>query len=240
MTLKSSKPIKLALGLLVTGAVAGLVSACASQGTTDNPVMGKLSWFSYMEGGDIRATCGPGAANRYRLVYNGVYTEQVRTYEWGAADQRLNVGVTEAVDITQGSVGTFNDLLNPWRAKTASRTLSDADATRVVSALERDGVFGPPAVGTELSSKGFFWTVASCHDGAYRFTAVAWPSPSWDAMTFDDVVFDLDPSPIAVNPPRKTDTRRDTKRGRYGHVIENEFHTKVGENGLFGVISLGQ
>jgi len=239
MTLNSSKPIKIALGLICVGALAGLVSACASQGPTDNPLARKISWFSYLEGGDIRAACGPNASNSYRLVYNGVFTEQVRTYDLGA-DRRLNVGVIGAAEVSQFDVSTLSGLLNPWRAKAAIRNLSDAETARITAALERDGAFGAPAVDTELSSKGFFWTIAACHEGAYHFTALAWPSPAWDNMTFDDVVFDLDPSPIAVNPPRKTDTARDAKRGRYGHVIENEFHTKVGENGLFGVINLGQ
>lgn len=239
MTLNSSKPIRRAVALILVGAVAGVLAGCASQGPNDNPVARKLSWFSYMEGGDIRAACGPNAPNSYRLVYNGVFTEQVRSYDLGA-DRRLNVGVIEAADVSQFSISTLGGLLNPWRAKTAFRNLSDAEVGRITSALERDGAFGAPAVGTELSSKGFFWTIAACHRGRYHFTALAWPSPSWLNATFDDVVFDLDPSPIAVNPPRRTDTTRDTKRGRYGHVIENEFHTKVGENGLFGVIALGQ
>jgi len=239
MTLNSSKPVKVALALAFTGALAGLVSACASQGPTDNPLARKLSWFSYMEGGDIRAACGPTAPNQYRLVYNGVYTEQVRTYDFGA-DNRLNVGVTGAADVSQFSTSSLSGLLNPWRAKTAIRNLSQAEAAKIAMALERDGAFGAPAVGTELSSKGFFWTVAACHQGSYHFTALAWPSPAWENATFDDVVFDLDPSPIAVNPPRKTITTRDTKRGDTGHVIENEFHTKVGENGLYGVIDLGR
>ena len=239
MTLNSSKPIKIALGLLCVGAAAGLVLGCASQGPTDNPLARKFSWFSYLEGGDIRAACGPNASNSYRLVYNGVFTEQVRTYDLGA-DNRLSVGVIEAADVSQFNVSTFGGLLNPWRAKAAIRNLSDDEAARITAALERDGAFGPPAVGTELSSKGFFWTIAACHEGAYHFTALAWPSPAWESMTFDGVVFDLDPSPIAVNPPRKTITTRDTKRGDTGHVIENEFHTKVGENGLFGVIDLGR
>jgi len=239
MTLNSSKPIKVVLALALTGALAGVVASCASQGPTDNPLVRKLSWLSYLEGGDIRAACGPNAPNQYRLVYNGVYTEQVRTYDLGV-DQRLNVGVVGAAEVSQFSADSLSGLLNPWRAKTAIRNLNQAEVEQIATALERDGAFGAPAVGTELSSKGFFWTIAACHEGAYHFTALAWPSPAWENMTFDDVVFDLDPSPIAVNPPRKTITTRDTKRGDTGHVIENEFHTKVGESGLFGVIDLGR
>jgi len=201
--------------------------------------MRKLSWFSYLQGSDIRETCGPTAANSYRMVYNGVYGEQVRAYDLGG-DARLNVAVTGAAEVSHFSTSSLGGLLNPWRAKTAVRNLNDDEVAQIVTALEHDGAFGAPAVGTQLSSKGFFWTIAACHEGAYHFTAIAWPSAAWDAATFDDAVFALDPSPVAVNPPRKTVTARDNKTGRHGHVIENEFHTKVGENGLFGVIDLGR
>jgi len=238
MTLKSSKPTKIARASLVAVTLAVLVTACASQGPTDNPIKRKFSWFSYLEGGDIRAVCGPGASSRYRMVYNGVFGEQVRTYDLSAAG-RLDVSVIEAADVSAFSVSKLSGLLNPWRGKAASRQLSQVEVSRIIQALDRDGAFAAPAVGTELSSKGFFWTMAACHEGRYHFTAVAWPSPAWDAATFDDVVFELDPSPIAVNPPRKTVLTRINKTDKR-RKSENEFHTKVGENGLFGVVDLGK
>lgn len=242
MTLKLLRPTKLILAL----SLMGLVTACASQGPTDNALERKFSWFSYLEGRDIRATCGPGADDRYRLVYNGVYTEQVRTYDLDAAGQpgehlggQLDVRVIAPVNLSEVHISSLSDLLSPWRGKTASVPLSPSAFEKIEEALSLDGVFGPPAVGTELSSKGFFWTIAACHQGRYHFTAVAWPSPAWEVMSFDDVLFALDPVAVAINPPRKTELGRNLVRPvERNHEVE--FHTKVGENGLYGSNPLGE
>lgn len=229
MILKLSKPIKLGLVL----ALVSTAAACTSTGFTNNPLERKLAWFSYMEGGDIRAACGPDAANRYRLVYNGVYNEQVRTYEL-SANGHLDVGVIKAVDLTQLGEGIdrIDGVLAPWQAKLVSRDLDKEQSLALVDALSMDGAFGPPAVDTELSSRGFFWTIAACHQGAYHFTALAWPSQAWDNATFDDVLFAFDPSPIVVNPPRKTELDRNNNYKRKN--LDPIFHTKVGKNGLAG------
>lgn len=228
MTSRLSKPTK----ALFTAALALLVSACASHGPTDNPVVRKFSWFSYLEGGDFRDACAPGAADRYRLVYNGVYTEQVRTYDIGPGNA-FEVHVIGPANLRRFYIDELSGLLNPWRGETYTSILAGGSVAALVTALEEDGVFGPPAVGLALPSNGFFWTVAACHEGAYRFTGLAWPSPAWDRARFDDAVFNLDPSTIPVNPPRKTDTLAvydpdAGERGIYG------FNARVGENGLWG------
>jgi len=232
MISKSSKPTKALLAL------AGLifVSACASEGPSDNPIVRKFSWLSYLEGGDIRKACRQGAPNSYRLVYNGVYTEQVRMYDI-KDDGDLRVQILQPTDLKQIGINKPGDLLSPWRGKTLWKQLSAKSVADVVTALERDGAFATPNVGLELSSKGFFWSVASCHEGQYHFNAWAWPSAEWDALGFDDAVFAVDPSPIPLNPPRKTETRRLGVVG-YDDAKENAYWTKVGENGLVGVVDL--
>lgn len=65
--------------------VLALLAGCAYHGgagqSIDNPGVRKVAWFSYLDGGDIRETCTEGAAERYRLVYNGQYYKQTRSYE---------------------------------------------------------------------------------------------------------------------------------------------------------------
>ena len=54
--------------LLVAFACAG----CNYQGR-DDALSQRFTWFSYMNGDDILAACNPGAPDRFRFVYNGVY-----------------------------------------------------------------------------------------------------------------------------------------------------------------------
>jgi hypothetical protein len=233
MILKSSKLIKTLLAV----SLGGLVSACTSLGSINDPIERKFQWFSYMEGGDIRAACALGAPSRYRLVYNGVYMEQVRAYDLGP-DAVLSARVIGPANVRALMAEDFGSLLDPWRGKAASRQLSMDEMGTLVSALDQDGAFGPPAVGTELSSRGFFWTIAACHEGRYHFTGLAWPSPRWDDATFDDVLFTLDPSPIAVNPPRKTRTSRIGVHGPRNNDADVAFRTGVGEQGLVSITDL--
>ncbi len=231
MTSKSLKWIKCSV---LSTVMLGLVG-CASVGSISNPIERKFTWLSYIQGGDFSELCSPTRPNQYRLVYNGVYTEQLRTYDLSASGD-LAVRVIGPAYLNEMEISNPSDLLNPWRGHSASRLLTPDQVDLLVDTLEQDGAFGPPAEGLELSSKGFFWTIAACHGGAYHFTALSWPSPAWDKARFDDVVFALDPSSVAVNPPRKTDTRQDMTAG-VKDAKPIEFHTKVGKRGLAGFIS---
>ena len=65
-----------------------LAAACAYRGGSD-VFTTKFTWYSYLNGDDIRARCTAGGPSLYRFVYNGVYTRQVRTYAISpAADGR--------------------------------------------------------------------------------------------------------------------------------------------------------
>jgi hypothetical protein len=233
MTLKSSIA---PLNGVVLAAVALVLSACAAgPNTLDNPVLRKFQWFSYLEGGDFKATCTPGSSDRYRLVYNGIYTEHVRTYDLRADTGKLDVHLILPVDLSNFTVQDFPDLFNPWQGKKATRQLDGAQVAAIVGALDADGAFGPPALGLELPSMGFFWSIASCHKGAYHFTGLAWPSDDWDAATFPGALAAVDPIKDPLNPPRKTYLWRTTRRG---HLVnpntQNDFVIEVGKDGLTG------
>lgn len=235
MILKSSKQSLKTLGL--TAALLTLGACAAGDDIVNSPIQRKFQWFSYLEGGDFKATCTADAAGRYRLVYNGIYTEQVRIYDLNAATGVLDTQLILPMDLRDFAVSEAMDLLNPWRGKSAARILSRDEVSSIVTALDKDGAFGPPAVGVELPSMGFFWTLASCHDGAYHFTGLAWPSAAWDRARFDDALLAVDPIAEPVNPPRKTKLGRDLQAGRR-YNSDNEFIIKVGEDGLAGFAPL--
>lgn len=205
------------------------LSGCAYRGgDIDNPVGRKFSWFSFVEGGDLRATCRPGAPDRYRLVYNGVYDEQVRIYELGdgANPRRLSAHVVAEANLLAADL---LDPLGPWRGRGAELVVDADTHARLVQALAAGGAFGPPDAGLELPSRSFYWTAAACHRGAYHFNAWRWPSPEFRQLRFPEALFALDRTGVPVNPPRPVPDRyRDTDF--YG-----DFNLRVGERGLFGV-----
>jgi len=237
MTMKSSiawikpliKPLGLAIGLLALGA------CTAVEGVADSPILRKFQWFSFLEGGDFKDSCGPDAPARYRMVYNAVYTEQVRIYELDSAAGVLDARVVLPANFVDVEVREIGDLLDPWRGKAATTKLSSSDVDGLVGDLESFGVFGPPNVGAELSSKGFFWTIAACHEGQYHFTGFQWPDTAWNRATFASRLFVLDETGVDVNDPRWTAVMRThpTKRDNADQTA-NEFHIKVGPNGLAG------
>lgn len=224
------------LCLLALAGVA-LTACSAMQNADENPVFRKFQWFSYLQGDDFKANCA--GSDRYRLVYNGVYTEQVRIYDITRDDLNLHTRVVLPVKIKKFEVDSFSGLLNPWRGEFKDITLKASDIDGLVQDLQNLDVFGASNVGAELSSKGFFWTIAACHGGQYHFTGFAWPSENWPNFAFADRLFDLDPLGIDVNPPRKTRTTRllSNRKGRLPDEGK-EFHLKVGDNKLVGLGTL--
>lgn len=220
-------PRRLAVSTLV---LAAALSGCAyTGGDVGNPLFRKVQWLSFVEGGDIREACVAGSPEHFRLVYNALWDQQVRFYEWDSTARTLKIS-----SITHpGNVVTveLDDPLSPWRADTASVPLDQTAQDGLAAALDLSGAFGPPAVGLQLPSRSYYWTAASCRLGKYSFTAWAHPSAAYDAARFPAALAALDPGrdkiippgPVAFDPFRENDRRR----GPLG-----DFTLKVGVNGL--------
>jgi hypothetical protein len=184
----------MAFSLRKFGALLGacaLMAGCAyTGGDVTDPLSRKVYWFSFVAGDDIRAACRPGAPDRFRLVYNGVYGEQMRTYELDSAQKRLLVRVAKAPSASINL--SLDDPMAHWRSAEATTQLDDQHYGQLVSALAADGAFGPPAVGTNLPSHGFYWAAATCKDGRFTFTGWAYPSDAFKALTFPGLLKGLD------------------------------------------------
>ena len=176
------------------------LAGCTYTGTYgDNPVVRKFSWFSYLNGDDLRPHCTAGAPDRLRMVYNAVYQRQVRAYDLVALEApadgeaaRLIASVTSEANLREMELDpAAPDLLAPWRAKGSETRLRPEDLDRLRAALVDSGVTGPSAIGLELDSEGFYWLVAGCLEGQWRFTGYRWPSDAFDGLTFDDYVAGL-------------------------------------------------
>lgn len=225
------------LGLALLGASSA--SAQRPDRNVDMPVVRSVHWFSYVAGDDIRAACAPGGRSRIRLVYNALWEEQVRTYEIflqpdGTAG--LNIGVlADQGDLSNIRISQGTDILDPWRMKRGQRVLETADTGQLMALLQASAAFGPPRDGLRLPDNDFWWTVASCRNGAWGFQAYHFPTDGFANVKFSEKLFALDNVQVPVNRPRKLEPaefrrgfdRRDAQRGQGDHWM-----LAVGKDGL--------
>jgi hypothetical protein len=226
--------------VIVLTVVTATLAACMARGVPQDPISMKLQWFSYLDGADIRKSCGPGAPDRYRLVYNARYNEQVRTYEVELYEQtgRLVARATSpGVTLYQTDAG----LDFGWQR--SERRLDPGLTERFRKALKDSGVYGPTPVELELISWGFYWVVALCEEGRFHFNAFVYPSEAFKRLTFPDYLFAHDATGVRVNPPRPTPVgeRFLTTGGGPGprdDNVDRGFLLRVDEDGLMGTTPL--
>ena len=211
--------------------IAVFLAACAYQ-PTDNPAVRKFSWFSYLNGDDLRSACTADNPGQYRLVYNGIYVEQVRTYDLKASADgaEMRVQVTGKADLRDISVEEAGDLMNPWRGTIETVHLRPSDLDLLKRSLRSSGAFEPVAPGLQLSSDAFYWMVSACDGGRFHFNAYLWPSDRFKAASFAKLLNAWDPTKIAVNPPRPA-----TGYEIHGDKVHDgaiQFNLMTGEGGL--------
>lgn len=228
--------VSCAAAFLVTGI---LVAGCTYSGEPATPIERNLSWFSYLNGDDIGYRCIDDGIDRYRMVYNAVYVEQVRAYDLVVVDggtTSLRTRVIEPVDLSKFTVESPLDLFSPWRAKVFDRTLSAAETELIQDALWSNGFESRLEGKIQLHSDNFYWVISACERGRFRFNAFGYPSERFAALTFPEVLYGLDPSGIAVNEPRKTDPRK-IHGASYGEELRsaNRFNLAADANGLVSI-----
>jgi hypothetical protein len=222
MTKRGRKPALCAI-------VAAVLAACTYNGADiGNPLERKTSWFSYVGGDDIRATCDAGTPDRFRVVYNGIWGQQLRMYEVDGLRRVLNVHVTRSGNLMHF---TANDLTAPWKAAEARVPLDAVAYDQLIAAYTADGMFAPPPVGLDLPARSYFWTAAWCKDGRFGVTAWKYPSAAFSALTFDRLLFAQDTTGIAVvrAAPVPLDPLWESE-ARQGKVTD--FQLTVGKSGL--------
>lgn len=184
-----------------------ILGACARLGE-DHPITRKLNWFAHLGGEDIRQACQAGAPDRYRFVYNGIYVEQVRSYDIMATNapayHRLKVAVAEKANISEIITELARpDIFQPWRPRIGSRILSADTVRNIKTVLDGDEFFtsAPPERG--ISSIEFYWGVSACLAGEFYFNAYVWPSERFRKLAFPALLKSWDKTQISINPPRK-------------------------------------
>ena len=193
-----------------------------------------------MNGDDIRARCQPGSPFEARLVYNGNYQEQLRSYEATANPDGTGTLVTRvlaggpAIDLAQLSL---SDPLKQWRWTKSEEEVAPAEGEAFVGSLRESGAFGPAPEGLRLYSNAFYWVVSGCQDGQFFFNAWQYPSERYAAITFPRFLQQHDATDIPFNPPRKRNVAENFASSS-SKVADNAskriFQLTVGENGLVG------
>ena len=228
---------------LVAPLVVGLaLAACAYRGHIDQPVTIKATWYSYLAGDDIRQSCVPNGLARYRLVYNGSYEEQLRSYDVVG----LEDGGARLVARVLGPMRAFavirdpSDLQAPWRWTESETRLSAAEFAAFKAVLEASGLRRPRDGTADLISTEFYWIVSACEGGEFLFNAWRYGTERYAALRFPEVLLGYDETGIALNPPRPVNPldRLEARRavGRKADPdTPNVFRVKVGPDGLVGM-----
>ncbi len=223
--------------------VVGLAGCAYRDGGIGSPITRKFQYFSYLGGDDIRRACADGGPARYRLVYNGVWDEQVRAYDLRRSAD--GTGATLEAHVF-GGVGNlaagFNPLdpTGPWRGVSAQKQLDEDTYRTLIRAIEASGFGEPAPSGISLPSWGFYWVVSACAGGRYHFNAWLYPSERFDRITFDRPLFAADGTGVPVNPPRplnQAEKSLASNADRNDPTISH-FEMEVGENGLVGNVTL--
>lgn len=228
---------------LLAIAAAAVLAGCTYRGNIDNPATIKATWFSYLNGDDLRAGCVEGAPLSYRIIYNADYDQQIRSYEivgdgpgesGGGARLTVRVAGESGLDVSKLR---FDDPLAFARWTRSDAPLGASVVERLDAALEASGAFAPAPRGLQLFSKETYWISNLCRDGVFSFNAWRYPSDRFDAIRFDDLLFALDETGVAVRAPVAvpvgTSARLQSPRGREAADATGNFFTvKVGENGL--------
>jgi hypothetical protein len=194
-------------------------------GFNEYPGVRSLTWYSYAGAEDIRTRCAPGH-DAYRVIYNGNWQEQVRTYDFGPSatgsggvmDQRVFAGGSGFTLSTELSF-PLGDPLAPGRSADAQTHLTESDYRALLAALAADGLGQPGPANARLGSWLFWWAAASCVNGTFAYNAWIYPSPRFAALRFPAVLLSHDQTGVPVNPPRHTEQqtvpRQDVGREPY-------------------------
>lgn len=230
-----------ALTCLLVAVLALSLAGCAYRGYIDQPITLKATWFSYIAGDDIRRACVPGGFDRYRLVYNGSYEEQLRAYDLVEVDgggARLTTRVLGEME-AQAVIRDPSDLQAPWRWTRAETPLSPGAYLEIVAALWDSGFRRPANGARDFLSTEFYWIVSGCQDGTFLFNAWRFGEEAYAALAFPQLMLRHDETGIEVNPPRaaspldRLGAHRPT--GRRGSAnTPHIFRIKVGPEGLLG------
>jgi len=223
------------------GAIAlALLTACAYRGHSNAPLVTELTWFSYLNGDDVRRECAEGAPFRYRFVYNADYQQQIRSYEviWDGADGALLVTrVRVGGGLALSGIGADRIFTGQY-ARRSETALGPKALASLEKAMEANGVFGPAPDGLRLYSDQYYWVTSACRDGSFYFGAWLHPSEDFLGLSFPDLLFALGQTEVPVAEPKEVPPIKHFGGQPQDKSPNPVFRIQVGANGLKGLLGL--
>lgn len=205
----------------------------------DNPAVRKVAWFSYLDGNDIRESCAAGSPDRFRLVYNGQYEAQLRSYEL-TADGASNGGayfVALALGKSSLTEVSLDDLLAPWRWQKSETKLSGAEFDQFRDVLAQSGWGRSAPQGKILHSRDFYWVASGCRDGQFHFDAWVDAQGDFQRIKFQEFLLARDKTGIAFRKPVKVLPIDRTEQGRPRERSAPIFALTVSGEGIGGLVN---
>ena len=177
---------------------------CLPTGFQENPITRTVGWFSYVGGKDIREGCSTNGTDQFRLVYNAIYSEQVRTYDLILQpDKNSAEFVSRVVQSFPWVRIGWNAPLAPWNGVVERTFIDQTDIERLKDALKRSGYSEAAPTGLRLRSDNFYWIICSCESGKFHLNAFQAPTERFKRIEFPSVLFTLDTTDVPVNPVRR-------------------------------------
>ena len=213
------------------------LGACTSAGPSSSPGTRTVEWFSYIAGEDIQGACRAGAPERYRFVYNAVYTEQVRTYDL-AIGGAGSAGLLRSAVFSGKPISTRSllDPLGGWRGEVSWESVAPEALAQIRAGLADAGFFAAPPAGKFLDSGDFYWVVNACISGRHHFNVFAAPAQPVGELGFFVHLLRHDRTGVAVNPVKPRSARAEDRQGPVTRVAAAtrgpRFLLQVGERGL--------
>lgn len=220
----------------VAAVLLGTLAGCSSVGPTDNLVARKLTWISYLNGDDLRASCGKGGGDRYRLVFNADYNKHVRTYDVVSDPERggalVEARVLEAADLARVDL---NDPLAAGRGPVGRVQLSPRQFALFVLRLYESGAFEQAPGGMRLPSNGVYWLINGCRGGSWFFNAYPYPSDRFADIRFAEPLSEADGTGIPFPPlPKPENAPRTLPTGGEREDAGPLFEVQLDRDGLVG------
>lgn len=223
--------------------MAYLLGGCAYHGPArtdiDNPAVRKVAWFSYLDGNDIRAGCAAGAPDRFRLVYNGQYEKQLRSYDVTQASPGPAGAyfIARAMGPTNLAEVRLDDLLAPWRWKKSETQLTAAEFDQFRNLLAQSGWGQGAPQGKMLHSRDFYWVASGCRDGQFHFDAWVDAQGDFRDIKFQDFLLAHDRTGVAFRKPVPVLPRDRTEQGRPRERSAPIFALTVSGEGIGGLLN---